>query len=539
MGSNTVILGPNMGHNGGNTGSNVGLNMVQTVSTIDFNAAHSSSFNAPHYDPSFPLEELGGEIGEIGVDIGGGIGLGIVGDMGALGGEIFSAEEDHDFSGFTSIWQEEDAPSTGWSKPLSEGLSPEPLQPLSLPHASLSAPLSYHPSLTHSLSNSHLSTANSHHNTNYLAPNSGLPHSNSEPFLAGNHVLSSSGPVFPSSFPPLFCSVIADGVVGGEKRKYVTDERQETLMGGSMSSGTSPLNSSKSLPSFFPASHPSHLSSHPSLYPSSSFTPAFPTILPTSTSTPLLHSTSFVAPTSLHPAAALAPSFPSSSSSSRLENSSEGGGTLDPVRNQEQVLQMNNKVASYAPNKGIPHPTAQPSLPSHPSHPVMSGSSSGGMGGGSGAPGSVGVCGPPPQGPQPSQPLGQGPQVPQGVQGDSDDEEAGTLGADSMGQDFISLRKRRKLNSIVPNPRKPRTADYMCAMCAEVRNDRIAFPCLNCFYQLSIFIVTYRLHSCWLLLSSSVLHYLLLSLTFLLLSLYSLFPLSFPSPRSDLTFFDP
>ena len=53
---------------------------------------------------------------------------------------------------------------------------------------------------------------------------------------------------------------------------------------------------------------------------------------------------------------------------------------------------------------------------------------------------------------------------------DLSDEEAGTSGQGS-GQDFLSLRKRRKLNSIVPNPRKPRTADYMCANCSEVREE--------------------------------------------------------------------
>ena len=57
---------------------------------------------------------------------------------------------------------------------------------------------------------------------------------------------------------------------------------------------------------------------------------------------------------------------------------------------------------------------------------------------------------------------------------DSSDEEAGTSGQGS-GQDFLSLRKRRKLNSIVPNPRKPRTADYMCANCSEVREETRTF----------------------------------------------------------------
>ena len=41
------------------------------------------------------------------------------------------------------------------------------------------------------------------------------------------------------------------------------------------------------------------------------------------------------------------------------------------------------------------------------------------------------------------------------------------------GSDFISLRKRKKMNTIVPNPRKPRTADYMCANCAEVSESRM------------------------------------------------------------------
>lgn len=34
--------------------------------------------------------------------------------------------------------------------------------------------------------------------------------------------------------------------------------------------------------------------------------------------------------------------------------------------------------------------------------------------------------------------------------------------------EYISLRRRRRLNLIVPNPRKPRTADYMCSLCTEM-----------------------------------------------------------------------
>ena len=34
--------------------------------------------------------------------------------------------------------------------------------------------------------------------------------------------------------------------------------------------------------------------------------------------------------------------------------------------------------------------------------------------------------------------------------------------------EYISSRRRRRLNLIVPNPRKPRTADYMCSLCAEM-----------------------------------------------------------------------
>lgn len=51
----------------------------------------------------------------------------------------------------------------------------------------------------------------------------------------------------------------------------------------------------------------------------------------------------------------------------------------------------------------------------------------------------------------------------------SEEEEDAVCGAAGAGgRDFISLRKRKKLNTIVPNPRKPRTADYMCANCGEV-----------------------------------------------------------------------
>ena len=41
---------------------------------------------------------------------------------------------------------------------------------------------------------------------------------------------------------------------------------------------------------------------------------------------------------------------------------------------------------------------------------------------------------------------------------------------DDRGQkdEYISSRRRRRLNVIVPNPRKPRTADYMCSLCTEM-----------------------------------------------------------------------
>eukprot|EP00596_Hydrurales_sp_CCMP1899_P002725 CAMPEP_0119033904 /NCGR_PEP_ID=MMETSP1177-20130426/969_1 /TAXON_ID=2985 /ORGANISM="Ochromonas sp, Strain CCMP1899" /LENGTH=278 /DNA_ID=CAMNT_0006991011 /DNA_START=181 /DNA_END=1018 /DNA_ORIENTATION=- len=35
------------------------------------------------------------------------------------------------------------------------------------------------------------------------------------------------------------------------------------------------------------------------------------------------------------------------------------------------------------------------------------------------------------------------------------------------GDEYLSSRRRRRLNLIVPNPRKPRTADYMCSLCSE------------------------------------------------------------------------
>jgi transcription elongation factor Elf1 len=33
--------------------------------------------------------------------------------------------------------------------------------------------------------------------------------------------------------------------------------------------------------------------------------------------------------------------------------------------------------------------------------------------------------------------------------------------------EYMSSRRRRRLNQIVPNPRKPRTADYVCSLCGE------------------------------------------------------------------------
>lgn len=53
-----------------------------------------------------------------------------------------------------------------------------------------------------------------------------------------------------------------------------------------------------------------------------------------------------------------------------------------------------------------------------------------------------------------------------------EDEDAACGAGGAGGRDFISLRKRKKLNTIVPNPRKPRTADYMCANCGEVCTTR-------------------------------------------------------------------
>ena len=35
------------------------------------------------------------------------------------------------------------------------------------------------------------------------------------------------------------------------------------------------------------------------------------------------------------------------------------------------------------------------------------------------------------------------------------------------GVEYMSSRRRRRLNLIVPNPRKPRTADYICSLCSE------------------------------------------------------------------------
>ena len=45
-----------------------------------------------------------------------------------------------------------------------------------------------------------------------------------------------------------------------------------------------------------------------------------------------------------------------------------------------------------------------------------------------------------------------------------------SLDEEERGQkdEYISLRRRRRLNLIVPNPRKPRTADYMCSLCTEM-----------------------------------------------------------------------
>lgn len=33
--------------------------------------------------------------------------------------------------------------------------------------------------------------------------------------------------------------------------------------------------------------------------------------------------------------------------------------------------------------------------------------------------------------------------------------------------EYVSSRRRRRLNQIVPNPRKPRQAEYHCSVCNE------------------------------------------------------------------------
>ena len=43
----------------------------------------------------------------------------------------------------------------------------------------------------------------------------------------------------------------------------------------------------------------------------------------------------------------------------------------------------------------------------------------------------------------------------------------GTGGTGGHGTEYMSSRRRRRLNLIVPNPRKPRTADYTCSLCTS------------------------------------------------------------------------
>ena len=38
---------------------------------------------------------------------------------------------------------------------------------------------------------------------------------------------------------------------------------------------------------------------------------------------------------------------------------------------------------------------------------------------------------------------------------------------EANGDEFMSSRRRKRLHQIVPNPRKPRQADYTCFMCSE------------------------------------------------------------------------
>ena len=57
--------------------------------------------------------------------------------------------------------------------------------------------------------------------------------------------------------------------------------------------------------------------------------------------------------------------------------------------------------------------------------------------------------------------------------------------------DYLSRRKRKKLNTIVPNPRKPRTADYMCANCSEV-SDPIRSRVIVGIAIVSYFMLVYR-----------------------------------------------
>ena len=51
-----------------------------------------------------------------------------------------------------------------------------------------------------------------------------------------------------------------------------------------------------------------------------------------------------------------------------------------------------------------------------------------------------------------------------------DDENGGikrVMLTSSPGEEYVSSKRRRRLNQIVPNPRKPRTADYQCSKCNE------------------------------------------------------------------------
>ena len=325
-----------------------------------------------------------------------------------------SLEEDSDFSGFSNIWSQEVEPNTNiWDKQTINPDTVTSFLPSSLP---LSSPLS----------------------SPFLSSLS-LP-------LFDDITTSCSGTPFSTSFhvPPLYCS---DVTMIEKKKKKCKDKKIIEVRSTNMTVATIPSSFSSS-PSFSSSSSTSASSS--TSFASSyalSKTSTQPIVkyeainaikieMTDNSTTSFSTSNYFSESDDIFPLDRtkcqkyiISSHSPSSSSSSSSFSSSSSSSSSFPSSTTAPISLLNNM--KFQNNTQIPNlvlgPTPHPSTTSDLSDEDFGPTGTG-------------------QGQGPGQGQGQGQCL-----------------------DFLSVRKRRKLNTIVPNPRKPRTADYMCANCSEVR----------------------------------------------------------------------